>query len=465
MLHRTTGIILRALVCGGIIVFLTACMNPSITPAPTPFIAAFTATPEATSTPTIVPTSTATLLPTFTPTPTATLLPTLTPTPKVEASLFDVLFQSFVNEAQKRREQRAKNDPDYARRISKALNANRVNILLFGYGETHEPPVTERAIIGSHTIISFDTRQRVADIISITHDTRAPEVERKLGISGKPKSATRIDQAFIFGGFDLQRQTLENVTGLSIDFQIAFDDVVIKDFVDGVYGGVEVTVPQTFEVQPFYLNGKKYPAGRFAKGLQKLNGTQVIQFIKTVPIAERAYDVSLEHNLRKHIIFEALLESLKAKSSDPLFWLNAGKFTAGEIKSGMLAYDFDQTALIKNQIGDVAINLGKYAAADKSQKSSGLNFPRFNKRKYIVDIAQGDGGVRWVGPTVDDAYIRADIKAGVYANYDMEVPYGGNPYAADLASDYWCSTRSLIQTALLEYPPLPCYPVADPKME
>ena len=27
-------------------------------------------------------------------------------------------------------------------------------------------------------------------------------------------------------------------------------------------------------------------------------------------------------------IFEALLESLKTKSSDPLFWLNAGKFTA-----------------------------------------------------------------------------------------------------------------------------------------
>jgi LCP family protein required for cell wall assembly len=457
MMHRTISMVLRTLLLGGIIGILTACMNPGPTPV-------------STQTPTLaVPTSTPTATPSDTPTPTAmptaTATPTLKPTPKVEESLFDVLFQPFMNEAQKRREQRAKNDPDYSRRVNRALNENRINILLFGYGETHEPPVTERAIIGSHTILSFDTRRRVADIISITHDTRAPEVERKLGISGKPKSATRIDQAYIFGGFDLMRQTLENVTGLSIDFQIAFDDVVIKEFVDNVYGGVEVDVPQTFQVHPFYLNGKKYPAGRFMQGRQKLNGTQVIQFIKTVPIAERAYDVSLEHNLRKHIIFEALLESLKTKCSDPGFWLNAGKFTAGEIQSGTLAYDFDHTALVKNQIGNVAINLGRYVATDKSQESSGLQFPRFDKRKYIVDKTQGDGGVRWVGPNVDDPYIRADIQAGVYANYDMEVPYNGNPYAADLANDYWCSTRSLIQVSLLNYPSLPCYPVADPQIQ
>jgi len=459
MRHQTTPMILRILVLGGLIGFSTACMNPGITP--TPILATPTTIP--TTTPTIAPTPTATATATTTTTATATATPTATP--QVEVSLFEVLFQPFVSEAQKRREQRARNDPDYLRRVNQVLNENRVNILLFGYGETHEPPVTERAIIGSHTIISFDTRRRVADIISITHDTRAPEVERKLGISGKPKSATRIDQAFIFGGFELMRQTLENATGLCIDFQIAFDDVVIKDFVDSVYGGVEVQVPQAFEVHPFYLNGKKYPAGKFPQGLQKLNGTQVIQFIKTVPIAQRAYDVSLEHNLRKHIIFEALLESLKTKSSDPLFWVNAGKFTAGEIKSGMLAYDFDHTTLVKNQIGSVALNLSQYAATDKSQKSGGLQFPQFNKRKYIVDKTQGDGGVRWVDPNVDDPYMRADVRAGVYANYDMEVPYNGNPYAADLANEYWCSTRSLTQTALLDYPPLPCYQERDPQVQ
>ena len=228
---------------------------------------------------------------------------------------------------------------------------------------------------------------------------------------------------------------------------------------------MEVQIPQTFEVHPFYLNGKKYPASKFLQGRQKLTGTQVIQFIKTVPVAERAYDVALEHNTRKYIVFEALLESLKTKSSEPVFWLGAGKFAAGEINSGMLAYDFDHTLLVKNQVGDVLVNLGKYAATDKSQKPSGLHFPRLNKRRYIVDRTQGDGGVRWVSPDVDDPYIRADVKNGVYANYDMEVPYNGNPYSADLANDYWCSTRSLVQTALLEYPPLPCFADLDSKSQ
>lgn len=252
-----TRLTIIAIFCALIITTLSACATPSPTPIPTaPLIAALP-----TTTPTALPSPTPTTAPTATPVPSLTP----TPTPKPDESLFDVLFQPLADEALRQRTARAARDPNYAKRIIALLNAQRINVLLFGYGETHEPPVTERAIIGSHTIISFDTRQRVADIISITHDTRAPEVERHLGISGKPKSATRIDQAFIFGGFDLQRQTLENVTGLCIDFQIAFDDIVIKEFVDNVYGSVEVNVPQTFEVHPFYLNGKNIRAARSRK--------------------------------------------------------------------------------------------------------------------------------------------------------------------------------------------------------
>lgn len=451
-MKQRVALLLVALILGANGAALSGCASP--TPTPTRLAS--------------IPIATPTALPTTTPTPTPTTAPTATltptPTPKPDESLFDVLFQPFVDEAYRQRAARAATEAGYAKRVNAALNRQRVNILLFGYGETHEPPVTERAIIGSHTILSFDLRARVIDVISITHDTRAPEVERHLGILGKPKSATRIDQAFIFGGFALQRETLENVTGLCIDYQIAFDDVVIKEFVDNVYGGVEVNVPQTFEAHPFYLNGKKYPRGTFTQGRQKLNGTQVIQFIKTVPVAERAYDVSLEHNLRKHIIFEALLEAFQLKSGDPRFWVNASKFAAGEIKNGTIAYDFDQTMLIRNQIGTVAMNLGKYALTSKSSQASGMTFPRFDKRRYIVDKAQGDGGVRWVGPEVDDPFIRADIENGIYANFDMEVPYNGNPYSNDLANDYWCSTRSLVQTALRGYPPLPCLPPRDSEM-
>ncbi|HEX7593756.1 MAG TPA: LCP family protein [Anaerolineae bacterium] len=434
------------------VLLLTACASP--VPSPTPVPTRVTAI-EPSATPTLAPTQTVPSTPTAPPAPTQTLVVQQIKQP--QDSLIDVLVKPMMDEAQKRRTQRAKSDPNYFKRVDKELNDGRVNVLLFGYGETHEPPVTERAYIGSHTIISYNTRTQSADIISITHDTRAPEIERKLGISGKPGSATRIDQGYRVGGFELMRETLENATGLSMDFQISFDDVAIKDFVDDVFGGVEVNVPMAFDVHPFYLKGKKYPAGHFAQGRQKLNGLQVIQFIKTVPVAERAYDVSLEHNLRKHIVFEALLESLETKNATPLFWLNLGRFVSNEIQSGVIAYDFDHNAMIGDQIGRVVIDLGKYVAQDRS-KSGSPQIPRINKKKYIVDQAQGDGGVRWVDPNVDDPFMRADIQAKVYANFDMEVPYNANPYAEDLANGYWASVRSLVKNSLVDCPAPQCQP-------
>ena len=91
-------------------------------------------------------------------------------------SLFDALMAPLASEAQRRRVEMARNDPEFIKRIDGALNEGRVNFLLFGYGETHEPPFTENALIGSHTIISYDTRTRTADIVSFTHDIRAPEI-------------------------------------------------------------------------------------------------------------------------------------------------------------------------------------------------------------------------------------------------------------------------------------------------
>jgi hypothetical protein len=432
------------------LVFLMACASPSVPPA-----AISTLTPMPSLTAVLADTPTVLLSPTSLPTPTET--PTVQPTRKPEASLFSVLSKSLLKEAQKRREKRALNDPNYYKRVDKKLNAERINVLLFGYGETHEPPVTEKAIIGSHTIISYDLRTQTADVISITHDTRSPEVERKLGIAGARHSVRRIDQAYFVGGFDLMGQTLENATGLTMDFQISFHDAVIQGFVDNVFGGVEVNVPMAFEVHPFYLNGKKYPVTRFPQGRQKLSGTQVIQFIKTVPVAEVAYDVSLEHNLRKYIIFESLLESMKAKSTDPRFWLNMGRFANGEISSGAIAYDFDQNAIVKDQIGPLVVDLGMYVAKDKPQ-SGGLGISSIDETLYIVDQAQGDGGVRWVNPNVDDPYMRADIAAKVYPGFDMEVPYYGNPYAEDLANEYWGSVRNLVKTSLVDCAVEECQP-------
>ncbi len=370
-------------------------------------------------------------------------------TTETQESVFDSLMIPFVNEARKRRADNAK-DPDYFKRVDRELNEGRINFLLFGYGETHEPPITEKAIIGSQTILSYDLRTRRIDVVSFTHDIRAPEIERELARRGFKSPPTRIDQAYNVGGFKLMRQVMENATGFAIDFQITFRDTVMQGAVDNVFQGVEVDVPVTFDVHPFYLDGKKYDQGRFAQGRQKLTGRQVIQFIKTVPVAEGMYDKMLEHNARKSLVFEAIISSLQKNYADRGLWLRGSTFVAGELVSGAIVYDFDPLPLIVNNIGSTTASLSR------ANTSGEIQMPKIYRSKYIVDPAHGDGGVQWVtANAAHNPITKRDIDNGVYPSRDMEVPITANPYG-DLPSEYWSSVRTLVKISLMT-PAEPAY--------
>ncbi len=366
---------------------------------------------------------------------------------RAKDSLFDSMMRPFLYEALKRRDDRAKKDPEFAKRIDKDLNDGRINFMLFGYGETHEPPATERAFIGSNTIISYDTRTHTADLISFTHDIRAPEIEQELRTRGHKVPAVKIDQAYNVGGFRLMRKVLENATGLSMDFQVAFKDVAIKKFVDDVYGGIEIEVPEDFKVQPFYLEGKKYPEAQFKKGKQLLNGTQVVQYIKTVPVTQGYYGKSLEHNTRKHIVFQALLGTLSKYSSDKSFWLKGTAFMTSEMVSGEIVYDFDPVPLAVNNIGSTVSELSRYI---KDRPSGGIEMPKIRKTKYICDPTCGDGGTRWVDGDAGNPNTQRDMQKGLYPDgAGIEVPFNANA-DGDLVSEYWLSVRELVKTSLID---------------
>jgi hypothetical protein len=390
--------------------------------------------------------------PTPNPTPLTSARPVHAESPELDKlapadSLFDSLMTPFANDAERRRAELAKTDPEFAQRVDRELNEGRINFLLFGYGETHEPPATERALIGSHTIISYDLKTRRADIVSLTHDIRAPEIEREMVRTGWKKAPImRLDHAYEVGGFKLQRQTLEDATGLSIDFQVSFRDAVIQPLVDNVFDGLEVDVPMAFDVHPFYLDGKKYDKGHFTQGTQKLTGRQVIQFIKTVPMTEGAYDPSLEHNVRKALILNALLNEVDQNYRDSLFWLKGSGFVTSQLLSGGIAYDFDPVSLIINNIGTTTASLRRSLA----QKSTGgMQLPKMDKSLYIVDPAQGDGGVQWVGANAAvNPITKKDIDDGLYESTDVEVPYDSDPYG-NLVTGYWPSVRGIVKKALL----------------
>jgi hypothetical protein len=372
-------------------------------------------------------------------------LPDIKPLPAVVSdprSKFERLIQPFLEEAKRRRSDAAARDPTYWHRVDRQLNATRLNFLLFGYGETHEPPLTERAFIGSITLFSYDYRSHTVDLVSLTHDIRAPEVERYLTSKGQHGvGPIKLDRAYGVGGFDTMRRTLEDASGLAIDFQLAFDEDAIAGATDHVFGGLDVDVPLPFQVNGFYFEGNKYPPGAFGAGRQHLSGLQVIQFIKTVPVEER-YDPRLEHNARKHLVFRALMDSLSRQVGDIAFLGRGAIFFTGEVASHAISYDFDLRALLVE-------NLWRLIAEHDAPAAGGSAVPEVARTIYVVDPASGDGGVQWVKANASTNPItRRDLDEHRYPETAMEVPYAGNPYADDLVTGYWTDVRRLIASRL-----------------
>jgi len=372
---------------------------------------------------------------------------TTEPPPRANArskeSNFERILRPFLKESHRARTARAAADPSYWTRVDRRLNANRLNFLLFGYGETHEPPLTERAFIGSITIFSYDYRSMSIDLVSLTHDIRAPEIERHLLEEGQRNvGPIKIDRAYMLGGFPVLRRTLEDATGLAIDFQVAFREEAIAGATDRVFGGLEVDVPLAFDVNAFYMDGQKHPAGSFKQGRQRLDGLQVIQFIKTVPV-EQKYDARLEHNARKHLVFRALMEQLKAQVGDVAFLGRAALFFTGELTSSSIAHDFDVRGLLVENLWRLI--------TDRGSSSSGADqeVPSIARTVYVVDPASGDGGVQWVrANAVTNPHTKRDLDAGRYTELAMEIPYNGDPNAPDLVTGYWPDVRLLIRNRL-----------------
>ena len=426
---------------------------PTSTETPTPTVQ----TPESTAvarsiksslSPTVTSTPSRTTTLSLTPIPSRTAMPSAAPALGPTAmpgpvTLANTLINPFANEAYRRRGERARLDPEYARRVDQKLNQGRINFLLFGYGETHEPPAAVDVIIGSLTILSYDLRTGRADIVSLTHDTRAPEIERFLAQRGPPSSPMKIDQAYSVGGFDLMRRTVEDATGLSIDFQIAFKDSLLLNLVDGVFGGIEIDNPADFKVQPFYLDGKLFDEGRFGKGRQQLNGTQTLQYIKALTAR---HDPSLERNVRKVIVFRALLDGTDQRCHDRDFWLRISSFVVGQSSSKTIQYDFDPLGLLVRNLGDVMSSAGKFAKGGGCD----LGASRIGKTLYVVDPTVGDGGVQWVSMEVlTNPIAKRDLASGVYpeVGVGMELPINSNPYG-DLITGYWQSVRRLVKLKL-----------------
>jgi LytR_cpsA_psr family len=370
-------------------------------------------------------------------------VPTPLPAPvvsQVQVNFVADLMQPLIEEAHRRRAAREKEDPQgYARRIDKQLNQNRINFLVYGYGTTYEPPFPP-GYKGSIAVYSLDLRTLQIASVTLNHDIRAPEVERYLLSQGRRVPPTRIDQVYLNGGFDLLRTTVEDATSLSMDFQLAFQDSVVKNVVDEVFGGLVVDVPYVFEAAPIYFENNQYPALHYAQGRQKLNGLQALQFIKAInaQLGKTKYDPTKELAVRKQIITQSVLEAVKRETANPFFWAKMLSFLRRTLDKKDIAYDFDAADLLFKTIS-------QYVAGGARGQKMPISVTR---SVYVVDWKVGDGGVQWVTGSINPIMQR-DLKNGVYVDIAMSVPIGkADPYASDLAAGYWTSVRQLVRQRL-----------------
>lgn len=370
----------------------------------------------------------------------------LSPSPKDPLTEY---LEPIIKQVSNKRAKRALVDNLFYERVDPELNKDRINILLFIWGETHEPPDLERATIGSHSLISVNNTSHAADKISWTHDIRSPEVERFLIDDGKPfTKAIKIDQAFFAGGFDLMRQTVESATGLSIDFQIAFSDEIMVDLINKIYGKLKINNPKKFRAHSIYYKENKYPEEEFKQGVVEVDGLKSLYYIKSVPVNDA--DPQIEHNQRKYRV----LKSLKERTSGIIIYLQLLRFLQEKADAGVIQLDFNPSELFYDLENlNSFFKIGTSMLSDNSMERI---MPKDGKEIYIVDPAHGDGGVQWTSANAAfNPITRKDFDLGIYNKdfgyevpYHPDLPFTANPYATDLINDYWFPMRWRIKELL-----------------
>ena len=144
-------------------------------------------------------------------------------------------------------------------------------ILVLGVDSNNES-LSKASSLNGDTImlITFNPKTMNATILSIPRDTYVP-------ISCNKNYKNKINSA-AFGGTNCMIDTIENFTGIQIDYWVKINFNGVISLVDAL-GGIEVDVPYAFCESDSQRRFGKYTI-YVEKGLQTLNGKQALAFAR-----------------------------------------------------------------------------------------------------------------------------------------------------------------------------------------
>jgi LCP family protein required for cell wall assembly len=196
----------------------------------------------------------------------------------------------------------------------KTAAGERINVLLLGYGGPGQrgPYLTD-----SITVLSIDPEGRQAVVISLPRDlwVQVPALAPDQSVWARLNAAyamgaDRTDFPAVrdrwkgpTGGGDLAAATVEQVTGLSIDYWISVDFGAFRGVVDAL-GGIIVNAPSP-------LDDPCFPA-HFPAGSQWLNGQRALIYARS-----RMTTSDFDRSRRQRLILMAIDQRLRSENLLP----------------------------------------------------------------------------------------------------------------------------------------------------
>lgn len=372
-------------------------------------------------------------------------------TPEGNINLTYEVLKPFVKEAFQRRAERAKNDPEYSHRVDRELNENRINLVVFGYSEEHDQKYEDYG--GAPSILSYDLKTGQIGQVHLSRDIRVPELERLF--PNDPIDSQRVRSLYKKLGFSGMGKVIEEITGLSADFQILLKDMALNDAIEQLAdGSLTLNVAKEHDTGPYRLGGMQFRNSFIKKGIQEMTTAEAMRYV----LAEDRNPMGKEdeRSYRKNEVLDALTKKIKERAKqNPLVVISILNFLKNEASLKNVEADFD-LGLFNNGwqlLGGFAGAIGKALASGTLEAP----VPEMNRSQEHVfhDPYFGDGGVTRVhsirdvpNPQRDKPEVLADVKQKDKLPDWMLIPDGGNPYAKDLVTDYWQSMRGIIKKNL-----------------
>jgi LCP family protein required for cell wall assembly len=188
-----------------------------------------------------------------------------------------------------------------------ALNAKRPLFILVLGSDARSGQNVERSRADSIHLLGVDVRRKRATILGFPRDS---------WVSIPGYGTAKINTAMYAGGPELVVRTIENLTGIRIDFYVLTSFTGLRALVNGI-GGLEVDVP--------YAMRDSRSGSNFSAGNQKLNGKEALAFSRdrhSVP----GGDLGRSKN-QGRLLLAALKKLRSGFESDPglLFtWIRVG---------------------------------------------------------------------------------------------------------------------------------------------